>query len=398
MPTYSYSRINTFENCPLQFKYRYIDKIKTESEGIEAFMGTIVHESLEKLYSDCMRSKETTLDDLIDFFISRWNKGWHDGIEIVRKGHTPDNYKETGKKCIEQYYTRYTPFDKERTIALEKKVEITLGEFKMIGFIDRLTQRQDGTYEIRDYKTSSSLPEQKKVDKDAQLALYQLALRDMWDDVYDVDLVWHYLTFDKELRSRRDEQSLEDLVCEYVSKIRRIESATEFEPKESALCNWCGYQGMCPKRRHMYKVESLSPGEFKRDDGVRLVNSYVEVNNRLKEIQSERERLREDIFSYARQKGVEAIVGSDSKLRARMSSKPRYPSKSSDEVKYRRLVSLIKSSGRWEDVSKLDPSALARIIEECGWDEELIEEIKEEYQEIVEERRIWVSKLKDREE
>ena len=44
---YSHSRISTFENCPLQFKFNYVDKVKTEIEDtVEAFLVTRVHEVL----------------------------------------------------------------------------------------------------------------------------------------------------------------------------------------------------------------------------------------------------------------------------------------------------------------------------------------------------------------
>ena len=50
MTLYSHSRLSTFENCPLKFKYTYIDKIETGiEESIEAFLGSRVHEALEKL-------------------------------------------------------------------------------------------------------------------------------------------------------------------------------------------------------------------------------------------------------------------------------------------------------------------------------------------------------------
>ena len=47
---FSYSGIQSFKKCPAQFKYRYIDKIYKKDEGIEAFMGKRVHESIEYLY------------------------------------------------------------------------------------------------------------------------------------------------------------------------------------------------------------------------------------------------------------------------------------------------------------------------------------------------------------
>ena len=53
MPTYSHSKLGCYEQCGLKYKYQYIEKIETEVENtIEAFMGGLVHEALEKLYSE----------------------------------------------------------------------------------------------------------------------------------------------------------------------------------------------------------------------------------------------------------------------------------------------------------------------------------------------------------
>src|SRR3972149_7521601 len=43
---YSPSRISTYESCPRQYKYRYIDRIPREEESIEAFLGPRGHEAL----------------------------------------------------------------------------------------------------------------------------------------------------------------------------------------------------------------------------------------------------------------------------------------------------------------------------------------------------------------
>jgi putative RecB family exonuclease len=53
MTTYSHSKISTYETCPYQYKLHYVDKIEPEiSTIIEAFMGDLVHQTLEKLYKD----------------------------------------------------------------------------------------------------------------------------------------------------------------------------------------------------------------------------------------------------------------------------------------------------------------------------------------------------------
>ncbi|MAG20116.1 hypothetical protein CL618_01655 [archaeon] len=52
MTCYSHSRLGTFQQCKYKYKLNYIDRIKTDLESIEAFMGKLVHETLEKLYKD----------------------------------------------------------------------------------------------------------------------------------------------------------------------------------------------------------------------------------------------------------------------------------------------------------------------------------------------------------
>jgi RecB family exonuclease len=55
MPLYSHSQLETFENCPIKYKFRYIGKIrKPEEQSIEAFVGSCVHTTLQKLYDDLL--------------------------------------------------------------------------------------------------------------------------------------------------------------------------------------------------------------------------------------------------------------------------------------------------------------------------------------------------------
>ena len=66
MTIYSHSRLSCFEQCPQKFKLHYIDKVKTEvEESVEAFMGSRVHDTLEKLYRDLQYQKMNSLEDLL---------------------------------------------------------------------------------------------------------------------------------------------------------------------------------------------------------------------------------------------------------------------------------------------------------------------------------------------
>jgi putative RecB family exonuclease len=369
MPTYSHSRLSTFESCPLKYRYAYVDKVKLEErpETVEAFMGKRVHEALCKLYSDRMLSKYDTRDDLLEYYDGLWGKNWSDNILIVRKEYAPENYHETGRKCIADYYDRYRPFDDERTLGLEQMISIDIDGYKLIGYIDRLSCKGDGKYEIHDYKTSRGLPPQSYFDADRQLAIYQIGVGNMWKDAAQVDLVWHYLMYDREVRSIRTPEMLDSLKSEIIALIHCIEEAGkeyDFPARESELCKWCEYRSLCPSCKHIDSTGRMPHNEFMEDDGVKLVNEFVRLHDEKKEltdrIDSRMELLKEAIIAYAKREGLDVIRGSDRTLKVKAEMKPHVPGKGDEEREALEL--LIKSAGAWDDLSTLDTYALARAL------------------------------------
>lgn len=251
MPTYSHSKLSTFENCPLKFKFRYIDKIELEEEwrSIESFMGKRVHEVLEKLYNNLKTGKLNTLEELLSHYGEIWETKWGDDVRVIKKEYTAEDYKDIGTRCIAGYYNRHKPFDYGRTVAIEHWLMIDVEGYKLKGVIDRLSCMDDGHYEIHDYKTGRYLPNQTHFESDRQLSLYQIGVEEKWEDVKSVDLVWHYLVHGEEIRLKRTEGELEKLKSDIVSSIERIEKAEQennFPYNESGLCNWCEYQELCP--------------------------------------------------------------------------------------------------------------------------------------------------------
>ena len=248
MPLYSHSRLNTFENCRLSYKYKYIDNIKGERDGVEAFFGKRFHDTMEKLYND-LKFKVATLEELKGYYNEIWEKKWNDGVLIVRKDKSEDDYRKIGLKALEKYYKRYHPFEEGRILDVEKHLIMDLdgsGKYKVQGYIDRLMETENGHYEIHDYKTSNSMKSQEELDKDKQLALYSLAIRELYSEVNDVHLIWHFLEHNKKMISKRTTEQLQQLKQEILNLIKKIELETEFPANLGILCNWCEFQTYCP--------------------------------------------------------------------------------------------------------------------------------------------------------
>lgn len=297
-PVYSASRLSTYESCPLQFRFRYIDRIPRTEESIEAYLGSRVHEALSTLYRTLQLGGEPRLADLLNDYRRLWEQHWHNQVKIVKQDRSIEHYKEFGERCLTNYYQAHTPFNHGQVLGLEYQVAVFLdpyGCYKIQGYIDRLVRVGSGRYEIHDYKTSGRLPSQGDLDVDRQLALYQLAVEDLWPDAKEIELVWHYLAFGKELRSRRTPTGLERLKSSTIAAINRIEADAEFKPIKSSLCHWCTYKNICPLWTD-------------RPDSTYAQSTKSVGNGRSMEIQTSAERGGFDLQSISRAALREAIV------------------------------------------------------------------------------------------
>jgi putative RecB family exonuclease len=377
MTVYSHSRISTFEQCPLKFKFEYIDEAEAGIEATaESFLGSRVHKALEKLYKDLKFQKLNTLQELLDFYNSEWEKNWNSKILIVRQDYGKENFRKMGEQYITDYYNRYKPFDQAKTIGLEMQVIIRLdaeGRFVLQGYIDRLASPGDGIYEVHDYKTSNSLPTQDHADTDRQLALYSIAVKEMFRDCKKVVLVWHYLAFDKEIRSERSDNQLEELKKEVIEAIKQIESTTDFKPHESSLCDWCDFRMLCPKFSHLAELDKKEPEEFLADDGVKLVNEYTALKAEEEKIADQLDDVKNKIFMFADEKKIERLFGSDAMVTIWKKECLKFPLR--EDPRYAQLVNLLKKQGLWEAFSSLDKYKLEKSFENGEIDFEKMKEI-----------------------
>src|SRR6185369_11786883 len=76
MTVYSYSRVNTYYTCPAQFDFRYQKKIPSPvAEGVELFMGSRFHETMEFLYQQ-IPQRVPTVNEVGGPFDAGWESNW----------------------------------------------------------------------------------------------------------------------------------------------------------------------------------------------------------------------------------------------------------------------------------------------------------------------------------
>jgi putative RecB family exonuclease len=372
---YSHSSIETFRNCPLQFKYRYVDKVDIDvKKNIEAFMGSMVHDTLEKLYTDLKYNKLLTLEEVIEHYYKSWTENFSfDKVEIIREGYTEENYKSLGKDYLENYYNTYKPFNQGKTLGLEMQINISLYDkekqktYDLIGYIDRLSLVSDNHIEIIDYKTNNTAKTQQEVDVDKQLALYSIAIKEKFPFIEKIDLCWFFLSVGIKQVSTRTVEDLEQLKKETIEIIREIEASKEkdnFPGKPSALCDWCSYRSICPFKSHDVNTKELPENEYLKEEGVVLVNKYQELTEKKKalvdEIDPEIEKLKEAIIVYSKKNNLEKLFGNDKSLLVKEYSSYKMPDKKSKERED--LENLLKENNFWPFVSDLSYIELSKLI------------------------------------
>ena len=235
----SYSQIEAYERCPLQYKYQYILKIPT-APGSAASFGSTIHAILQKFYRGFAKDNTWGLSHLINLLESSWVP-----IGYNSKAHQLRMKKEA-KEMLENYYNSFHSPEIE-IIDLEKlfKIRINSSIF-LTGKIDRVDKKSDGKIEVIDYKTGKR-PDDKKLAKNMQLTIYATAASNpgMYNKpVEKIDLTFYYLQAREKVTFNRtvdDLKVIKDNIESVVGKIRN----QDFPPNVGRHCNYCSFRMIC---------------------------------------------------------------------------------------------------------------------------------------------------------
>ena len=188
LKNFSFSQLNSFKTCPLQYKYKYVLKIPTTSTAVESF-GISIHKTLQKFYSKFVKNKKIYEKELLNIYKENWTP-----IGYLNIDHQNRMRKE-GEKMLSNYYKKFH-HPKLKVIALEKlfKIKVSNDVF-LIGTIDRVDEINKNGIEIIDYKTGKK-PNENELKKSLQLSIYSLAAIDknlFNKKLENINLTFYYL-------------------------------------------------------------------------------------------------------------------------------------------------------------------------------------------------------------
>ncbi|HEV8601278.1 MAG TPA: ATP-dependent DNA helicase [Patescibacteria group bacterium] len=230
--TFSFSQINCFRNCPLEYKLRYVYQLPLAGNP-HLSLGDTVHKALQKFlehYKQVNSQKQTDLfgsktsgfvvpdfEVLKKFYSEVWMDDWYPDKIEKEKG------RKRGLEMLQIFHKRFS--ENPRKIEfLEQKFKLRLGDYKFTGKIDRADLNDNGTIDIIDYKTGQVKEKLTSEDKN-QLLIYQWAAQEEFKKKVNSLRYWYLASIRDSQEFIGSQQEIDAVKTQLLETIEQIVEA-----------------------------------------------------------------------------------------------------------------------------------------------------------------------------
>lgn len=233
----SFSRVDTYRTCPLQYRYAYVDQLPT-APSPHLSWGSAIHGALEAWW-DRKLPEPPPVDDLLQALYDHWDSTGFAGADRDEQLRWYRHARDVLVRHHERFAGTWTP-----PVACEQWFELPLpDDIEVVGSID-LVQRTAGGLGVVDWKTNRRAKTRQEVAGSLQLSIYALATQHLWGSLPE------WVALDFVVPGVRVTVALEELDLDgAVATIREVAAevrAERFPPRPNRLCDWCDFRGECP--------------------------------------------------------------------------------------------------------------------------------------------------------
>jgi len=367
----SYSSYRTYLECPLRWKYLYVDRLPEVPRGYFTF-GRVIHSVLEELVRPLVvptarrvseAESQRTLDDW-QTSLPPTRPGWMTRAEMLEvydrawlsDGYgSPDEearYRAMGRDLLGRYYDHLVR-ERPQPVAVEEHLEARWDGIPIHGYIDRIDRTPAGGLEIVDYKTSRELSHEDARDSD-QLSLYQVLVQQNYVEPVEGLTLYHLRSL-KPLRARPREPTALTVLHDRLGTVSDGIRAEAFEPTPGRHCARCDFRSRCPEFRAVpAENEAALRGLVDRLETLRAEEGKIDL---------ELKRTAADLHRAAEELGVHRVPGTHRVAVRRREETWQY---SLDAVR-----PLLERSGLADRLGAGGPEEIRRIVRDPAVDPEV---------------------------
>lgn len=250
--TWSFSRISTFDQCPMSFKLIYLDEVEGHSNAFADY-GTLCHSCLEHY----MKGK-TPVFALAEEYEERYDR------EVT--GAWPPFPVGLGGKYYEQglnFFETWDGIDETayEIVDSEKSFVIDVGGNTVVGVIDAvLRDKKTGRLVIWDWKSKSAAQMKKDLKEYRhQLYIYAMGCYHIYGE-YPQSIAFYLFREGKMVEEKFSEEGLEETRRWIIDTIERIKNSSEYVVSPSGY--FCKY--ICSASDHCDAVDAIIAAELEK--------------------------------------------------------------------------------------------------------------------------------------
>ena len=321
VPTLSYSSARAYLECPLRWKFLYIDRLTEAPRGYFTF-GRTIHTVLEELVRPLVRpvarrtsatESQRTLDhytpptpgpaerrglavseeDLLESYRRAWSS------EGYTSRDEEERYRAVGAEILLGYYRQLVE-SPPTPVAVEEHLEATWDGIPIHGYLDRIDRTSSGGLEVLDYKTSREITSEEAESSD-QLSLYQVLVENNYPDPVESLTLYHLRSLTPLRTPARRRDSLDALYTR-IGDVHDGIRAEAYEPTPGRHCRRCEFQSRCPEFRRVPSEERARLGE--------LVDRFAQLRAQERRLERELEETAAELHRAAEEVGVHRVPGS----------------------------------------------------------------------------------------
>ncbi|TBR08972.1 MAG: ATP-dependent helicase [Candidatus Nitrosotenuis sp.] len=235
----SASKIKTYLDCPLKFKFAHILQVPTPPKPYFD-LGSAVHAVAEHLTKLQLEGTPSTEELAFEILAREWNSN---GFQ----NETQENQSKEKAKEMIKTYLKWVKENPNSPVAVEQRFTVEIGGVPFNGFIDRVEKTSDGKFEVIDFKTGGVYENSNSIREDPQMNIYALGVEKMYGEQPQKTSLF-YLKHDKIIENPIERQQVEKVRQSIDEKVKSILNE-EFEATPRyQTCRMCDFWSICDQK------------------------------------------------------------------------------------------------------------------------------------------------------